>query len=137
MSPCYAGRVKIGRTSLKRSITRNVLSVVAAYLLVLQAAVAGVAGGNMPVRPDLATQVMCLNVDAGSTAPDDREPAPFACCGLACLVGAQALEGPADPELSLVHPLPRAFGSEAAASDVETRPSPTEGSGPRAPPAAG
>lgn len=131
-----AAPVKRQGTFGRGSIARNALAFVAAYLLVLQTVLTGVAAQEMHARSGLATEVICLNSETDASDTSDHASA-FACCGVGCLVGSQALDGPSAPDQRLTYPAARAYEPPAAAEIREARPRLTEGSGPRAPPAIG
>lgn len=111
---------------------RSALAFLAAYLLVLQAALAGGAVERMQAAHELAGQVICLN---GASDAEPDHAAPFDCCGLGCLVGAQSLPSPSAPDQNLVYPAARAFdAADLAEPSAAPRPA-SRGSSPRAPPA--
>lgn len=129
--------MRILRPLSRRSIARNVLAFAAAYLLVLQTVVAGLASQQMMVHAAANAEVICLNSVSDADGAAEHHQSPFSCCGVGCLVGAQALEGPSAPDQRLAYPAERGYEPAAAALPGETRPRAVESSGPRAPPAAG
>ena len=131
-----AFRVTTSGAHVRRSIVRNAVAFFAAYLLVLQTVLAGVAAHQMQARGDLATEVICLNSGSGEPASSDHRQSPFACCGVGCLVGNHALEGPSAPDATLTLPAPEAFEARAEIAPTLGRAPPRAGAGPRAPPVA-
>lgn len=122
----------------RRSAARNALAFVAAYLLVLQTAFAGFAAQQMQHGAEFDAHVICLNGETG--APQDagqQHKTPFACCGVSCLGGAHALEGPAAPDQALTYPVAHVFEAVVAPDARDVRRRASEGAGPRAPPVIG
>jgi len=121
----------------KRSIWRHALALVAAYLLVLQAALAGGAMDRMQAHGGFAAEIICLNTGSASPADDGAQTAPFDCCGLGCLVGAQTLQSPGAPDQALVYPADRRFETERENRAAPSAGIPDGGLRSRGPPAIG
>lgn len=115
---------------------RRALAVVAAYLLVLQAALAGGAMQRMEAPAGFATEIICLNGDAGAPSGDHEQHKTFDCCGLGCLVGAQSLGAPVSPALALAYPAERALRANPARAGPKLKVAGSYGPGLRGPPAA-
>jgi hypothetical protein len=116
---------------------RHALAFVGAYLLVLQAAFAGLESQHMQAaQQDLAAQVICQNGQASVPDADKPMPSPFDCCGVGCTVGLQSLHSPSSPEQALSYPADREFEVDRAAAGTVGPVSAAEGPSPRGPPAA-
>lgn len=124
-----------GRSS-KRTIWRNALAFLAAYLLVIQAALAGVAMERMQAGPDQSLHVICLNGESGAQDDGKAHPAPFDCCGVGCLVGSHSLQSPSSPDQALTYPAFQSYSPSREARSATLGFVTTDGPRPRGPPAA-
>lgn len=121
----------------RHAIWRHAFALVAAYLLALQAALAGGSMASMQAHGDPAWQVNCLNSDASAPADQSSDTSPFDCCGVGCLVGAQTLQSPDSPEQALVYPSALRFEQAREPVGPRAHAAPTHGPSPRGPPAIG
>lgn len=124
------------RHTTSKSIWRHALAFAAAYLLVLQAALAGGAMQRMQPADGFATAVLCLNSSSDAPSDSGQQHVAFDCCGLGCLVGAHALEGPASPESDLTYPVEQAYEPGSTHGDLRSSASKSHGPGLRGPPSA-
>lgn len=104
--------------STRRTAWRSAIAFVAAYLLVLQAALAGAAMPPTQPHDRQAMPAICLNGGIGAASDGKTWPAPFDCCSLGCLVGSQTLQTPSPPDHALTYPAARSYdpGRKAQAS---------------------
>ncbi len=123
--------MSIARARAGESVWRRVFPFVAAYLLVLQSALAGAGMQRVPVGEDPAQQIICLN---GASGGHGDHATPFDCCGIGCLVGAQVLDGPDSPEQALTYPGERRLEPGPLVEAVVSIARSAEGPGPRGPP---
>lgn len=128
--------VGTNRRTSSKSIWRHALAFVAAYLLVLQTAFAGGAMQRMQGADALAMAVLCVNGQSQAPAESGQKHVAFDCCGMGCLVGAHALEGPASPDRDLTYPVEQAYEAGSTHGGLRSSVSKAHGPGLRGPPSA-
>lgn len=89
---------------------------------------------RMETSGAFSTAVLCLN--GGSQAEDQsgQQHVAFDCCGLGCLVGAHALEGPSAPDQTLAYPAERTYDVGSTPGETKRAIAKSHGPGLRGPP---